>query len=220
MSTSDYFSNHGRATKWPFTLYHRPIEDDLHAALKATLDDVKKAGRAPRVMIFGCGLFHEEALFRDVPELLLVDTDDRLEAPLREHLKHRDGVEYCFASSAEELDANIEEQSVDLIIAKEVVEHILDPRAYYRVWQRALRKGGRLWMSTPNYGACVLPFIESTFLEGVARAQGFSRRHIHPNKYSRGRLHNELMRSGFIDVDVEETPMLLALCANARVSDL
>ena len=79
-----------------------------------------------------------------------------------------------------------------------------------------VRPGGLSWVSTPNYGDWTLPAIERTFLEVVARAQGFSRAHIHPNRYDADRLEHELTGAGLIDVVVKKTPGMLALCATGR----
>ena len=65
------------------------------------------------------------------------------------------------------------------IYAKEVVEHVLAWPAWLAGLRRALVPGGRLWLSTPNYGEPWLPALESTVLELVARRSGFSRR-AHP----------------------------------------
>jgi hypothetical protein len=70
-------------------------------------------------------------------------------------------------------------------------------------------------MSTPNYGDVTLPFLENTFLEMIARLKGFSRKHIHPNKYSEDKLRQELLHSGFSKFDIQKTPYRLALTATA-----
>jgi SAM-dependent methyltransferase len=208
---AEYFDNHSQAARWPFTLYHRPIERDLEQTVNRSV----RASSSLRVLVFGCGLFHEARLFRRVPELVLVDADDRLEAPLRERLGHA-GVTIEIVTTPEALDATLATESLDLIVSKEVIEHLDNVPDYLDVFRRSLKPGGRLWLSTPNYGAPVLPLVESTFLELVARVQGFSRRHIHPNRYSARRLRAELTAAGFHDVDVRVTPLALALCGSAR----
>ena len=51
---------------------------------------------------------------------------------------------------------------------------------WLREVMRVVRPGGRVLLTTPNYASVSLNVIESTALEVVARAQGFTRRGIHP----------------------------------------
>src|SRR6476469_8036128 len=64
----DYFSNHERARKFPWTLYHAPIERDLVQFLADVRGDV---------LVVGCGLLHE--IDRAAPDLryTVVDIDPR-----------------------------------------------------------------------------------------------------------------------------------------------
>jgi 2-polyprenyl-3-methyl-5-hydroxy-6-metoxy-1,4-benzoquinol methylase len=102
------------------------------------------------------------------------------------------------------------------IYAKEVVEHVLAWPAWLVGLRRLLVPGGRLWLSTPNYGEPWLPALESTVLEIVARRAGFSRKHIHPTRFSRRSLARGLEAAGFEDVHVSTTPTRLALTSWAR----
>jgi hypothetical protein len=79
--------------------------------------------------------------------------------------------------------------------------------------RKLLAPGGRLWLSTPNYGEPWLPALESTVLELVARRDGFSRRDIHPTRFSRRSLERGMTAAGFDDVRVRTTPTRLALTA-------
>jgi hypothetical protein len=51
MDPTDYFANHVRARKFPWTLYHQPLERDL----AHFLDGVDRG----EVLVVGCGLLHE-----------------------------------------------------------------------------------------------------------------------------------------------------------------
>ncbi|HLL25369.1 MAG TPA: hypothetical protein VK427_24705, partial [Kofleriaceae bacterium] len=114
------------------------------------------------------------------------------------------------------------EQPIDIgrrfagIYAKEVVEHVLA----WPTWLVGLRRGlvpnGRLWLSTPNYGEPWLPALESTVLEVIARRDGFSRRQLHPTRFSKRSLRRGLVAAGFESVDVRPTATRLALTAWAR----
>ena len=102
------------------------------------------------------------------------------------------------------------------IYAKEVIEHILAWPAWLTGLRRALLPSGRLWLSTPNYGEPWLPALESTILELIARRSGFSRRHLHPSRFSRRSLARGLRAAGFESVHASVTPTRLALTAWAR----
>src|SRR5262249_22551979 len=102
------------------------------------------------------------------------------------------------------------------IYAKEVVEHVLAWPAWLAGLRRSLAPGGRLWLSTPNYGERWLPALESTVLELVARRSGFSRRHIHPTRFSRRSLARGLRAAGFSEVETSVTVTRFAITAWAR----
>ena len=82
--------------------------------------------------------------------------------------------------------------------------------------RRALVPSGRLWLATPNNGEPWLPAIESTVREVIARRDGFSRKQLHPTRFSRGALARGLRAAGFEHVDVRATPTRLALTSWAR----
>jgi SAM-dependent methyltransferase len=204
----DYFANHERARRFPWTLYHAPLERDLARFL------ARVATEHPRgdVLVVGCGLLHE---IDDAPEGLrftVCDIDAR-------------AVDAVLARADPRIVAGrvvSPEQPIDVgrqfagIYAKEVVEHVLAWPAWLVGLRRALVPGGRLWLSTPNYGEPWLPAIESTVLELVARRSGFSRRHIHPTRFSRAALERGLRGAGFVDSHAHVTSTRLAVTAWAQ----
>ena len=207
-ATPDYFANHARARQFPWTLYHRPLERDLGQFLRQVADE-QPAGE---VLIVGCGLLHEI---------------DEAPAGLRFHVVDID--ERAVGAVLARGDARITggtvvapEAPIDLgrpfaaIYAKEVVEHVEGWPAWLVGLRRALVPGGRLWLSTPNYGEPWLPALESTVLELVARRGGFSRRHLHPTRFAKGSLARGLAAAGFEQVEVKVTPTRLALTSWSR----
>jgi len=81
------------------------------------------------------------------------------------------------------------EEPFDAIIAKEVIEHLEEPERWARSLAKRLAPGGELLITTPNYGRfSTLPLLEGTLLELVARLDGYSRKHIHPSRFTRTRL--------------------------------
>jgi SAM-dependent methyltransferase len=205
---NDYFENHRRARQFPWTLYHQPLERDLSRFLAETA----REHPAGEVMVVGCGLMQELDHAPAGLRFHVVDIDPRAVAAVLDKADPRITGGSVVAP----------EQPIDLrrqfaaIYAKEVVEHVLAWPAWLVGLRRALVPGGRLWLSTPNYGEPWLPAIESTVLELIARKNGFSRRDIHPTRFSRGALERGLRAAGFDDVGAHVTPTRLAITAWAR----
>ncbi len=81
------------------------------------------------------------------------------------------------------------EGAFDVVMAKEVIEHLDDPVPWARGLAARVAPGGSLLLSTPNYGRWLtLPLLERTVLEWIAKRDGYSRRHIHPSRFDRKRL--------------------------------
>jgi len=213
---ADYFANHARARQFPWTLYHQPLERDLARFLGQV------AGEHPRVevLIVGCGLLHELDAAPDGLTFHVADIDERAvaavlarrdpritggtvvapERPIDHDLAHDLGADRRFAA----------------IYAKEVVEHVHAWPSWLAGLRRALVPGGRLWLSTPNYGEPWLAALEATVLEVIARRSGFSRRDIHPTRFSRRSLARGLAAAAFEEIEVTVTPTRLALTAWAK----
>ncbi|MEO8845538.1 MAG: methyltransferase domain-containing protein [Kofleriaceae bacterium] len=196
----DYFVNHAKARKFPWTLYHRPLEADLARFLA----DVRGT-----VLVVGCGLLHELDVAPPGVEFVVADVDERaVEAVLERNDKRI--VDGIVVAPEQALGFR---NKFDAIYAKEVVEHVLAWPSWLAGLRRSLVHGGKLWLSTPNYGEPWLPALESTVLELVARRDGFSRREIHPTRFSRRSLDRGLRSAGFVDVDVQVTTTRLAITA-------
>ncbi len=196
----DYFVNHAKARKFPWTLYHRPLEADLARFL---------ANVQGTVLVVGCGLLHELDVAPPNVQFVVADVDERaVEAVLERNDKRI--VDGIVVPPEQALSFR---NKFDAIYAKEVVEHVLAWPSWLAGLRRSLVHGGKLWLSTPNYGEPWLPALESTVLELVARRDGFSRREIHPTRFSRRSLDRGLRSAGFVDVDVNVTATRLAITA-------
>lgn len=207
----DYFANHAKARKFPWTLYHAPLESDLGDFLHRAAEEDPEG----HVLVVGCGLLHEIDEAPPGMRYTVVDIDERaVEAVLARHDPRIVGG-HVVAPEAP-IDGEALGRSFDAIYAKEVIEHIHAWPTWLVGLRRLLVPGGRLWLSTPNYGEPWLPTLESTVLEVVARRNGFSRRHIHPTRFSRRDLARGLVAAGFRDVHVQVTPTRLALTAWAQ----
>ena len=204
----DYFANHARARQFPWTLYHAPIERDLVRFLR----QVSTEHAQGEVLVVGCGLLHEIDAAPSGLTFHVCDVDVRaVEAVLDR------GDPRITGGTVVEPEQPIEiGRPFAGIYAKEVIEHVLAWPTWLVGLRRALVPSGRLWLSTPNYGEPWLPALESTVLEIVARRSGFSRKHIHPSRFSRSSLGRALRSAGFENVDVHATPTRLALTSWSR----
>ncbi|HEY5924100.1 MAG TPA: methyltransferase domain-containing protein [Kofleriaceae bacterium] len=204
----DYFANHERARKFPWTLYHAPLERDLNHFLARVASEHASGS----VLVVGCGLLHEIDAAPAGLRYTVADIDPR-------------AVEAVMARKDPRIVAGkvvVPERPIDLgtkfvaIYAKEVIEHIHAWPTWRAGLRRALVPGGRLWLSTPNYGEPWLPTLESTVLEMVARRDGFTRRHIHPTRFSKRSLARGLDAAGFAGVHARVMPTRLAITAWAQ----
>ena len=174
-----YFENHARRNRFPWSLYHR----DLTRAIARVIRD---HGAAPRVLVVGCGL---EPEIEGAPAGTVFhgcDLDAHAIEECRAALPHmRDRLHVC-PSPSELPDFDVD---FDVVLAKEVIEHLDDPAPWARELANRVRPGGELVLTTPNYGPLsTLGWLERTVLEWIARRDGYTRAHIHPSKFDRTRL--------------------------------
>jgi len=202
----DYFRNHERVGRLPWSLYHRPLEADLARFLTSLVP------RA-RVLVIGCGLLHELDRAPADVRITAADIDPRAIDFVvgRQDRRVQRGI---VVDPTLPIDSYV--AGVDAIYAKEVIEHVLEWPAWLDGVYRALAPGGRLWLSTPNYGEPWLPALEATVLEVIARRSGFTRKGLHPSPFSRRSLTDALVGAGFSRVRVRPTLHRLALTAWAE----
>ena len=210
--TADYFANHERARRFPWSLYHRPIEDSLTLFLRR----VARSKSNANVLVIGCGLMQELDRAPTKLRFTIADIDERAIDSVQALQDERvvEGIVVRADQTLETIDRRF-----DAIYAKEVIEHIVDWRPYLTALHHILVPGGRLWLSTPNYGEPWLPLVERTFLEVIARMSGFSRRGLHPSPFSRRTLADAVRDAGFTNVSARVLKRRLALVAEAQRGD-
>ena len=207
---NDYFVNHRRGRRFPWTLYHAPLE----ASLAGFLSDVGRRGEAAttEVLVIGGGLLHELDLAPGNLRMTVIDIDPRAIEMVQSLRDPR--VVTARVIDPDELPTVLGKQ-FDAVYAKEVIEHIVPWQGYLRAVHDILRPGGRLWLSTPNYGEPWLPILEQTVLEVIARLSGFTRKGLHPSKLSQKTLRRGLLDAGFSNITVQPIARRLALVATA-----
>jgi 2-polyprenyl-3-methyl-5-hydroxy-6-metoxy-1,4-benzoquinol methylase len=200
---NDYLSNLDVVERFPFSIYHRPIRNHVLRLIR----EREAGGRTLSILNVGCGLSQVLKAIDPRHTYHGVDVDER-------------AVEMCrqrFASRQARFDVSepyslpAPDGAYDVVFATEVVEHVLEPERWLAELVRKLAPGGALQLSTPNYGGWLLPLIERTFLEWMARRQGFTRKGLHPTPFDSVRLGRLLQGAGLANVEVRKTPLNLAL---------
>jgi 2-polyprenyl-3-methyl-5-hydroxy-6-metoxy-1,4-benzoquinol methylase len=202
----DYFSNHQLKMRFPWRLYHAPIVRELGRVLaEHPNSDVLNVGSGPFLEL--------SALPETGARFHIVDIDPRAIEMAKD--LHRAKMT---RADAIEPGAPLPhpEASFDVVVSMDVIEHVPNPEPWVRELARVLRPGGSVFLTTPNYGFSTLGILERTALEAIARYQGFSRRDLHPSKFSRRRLTDTLQRAGFADVEVKRIAFGWVLAARAR----
>ena len=194
-----YFKNHSRRVRFPWSIYHRGLERRLAAILRAS-------GPAPRVLVVGCGL---EPIIEGGPAgttYFGCDLDPRAIDACREtYPEMSERLAVCPSDDALP-DEGAFREPFDVVVAKEVIEHVVAPARWAQVLAKKVRAGGSLALTTPNYGRfSTLPVLEATILELVARRDGYSRRDIHPSRFDPESLAALDTGTGMVLVGVETT---------------
>ncbi len=201
----DYFSNHRLKLRFPWKLYHGPIVRELGRALQTA--------RGGEVLNVGSGPFLElEQLPTTGARFTLCDIDPRA----IETAKELHGSKIARAVVIEPNEPlPLDDGTYDLVVSMDVIEHVPDPMPWVREVARVIKPGGRLFLTTPNYGFSTLGLLERTALEAIARAQGFSRKDLHPSKFHKRRLARALRDAGLVDVSVDSIAFGWVLAATA-----
>ncbi len=205
-----YFTNHNRASRFPWSIYHKPLLNSLEKFLR-NFNHAKNK----KILVIGPGDLQElDLLLHYGFKPSLLDIDERT----LENLKklHPNSIEN-FYHVDEKFNGYPEDEKFDAVYAKEVIEHITESHSFFCKVKSTLRPDGRIWLSTPNYGFFLLPLLEKTILELIARLSGFSRKDIHPNKFNQKKMLETLQNEGFKEVKIEVTFASLALCGTGKI---
>ena len=201
----DYFSNHRLKLRFPWSLYHQPILNELERALRAPGETVLNLGSGP--------FFELRELPRVDKRFTVCDIDPRAVALARR--LHGPAI---VRADVVEPDGPLPygDATFDLLVSMDVVEHVPEPLPWLREALRVVKPGGSLFFTTPNYASRSLKILESTVLEVVARAQGFSRRALHPTKLDSESLTRLFTAAGASDARVKAIARGWVLAATVR----
>jgi 2-polyprenyl-3-methyl-5-hydroxy-6-metoxy-1,4-benzoquinol methylase len=186
---ADYYANMDAGRRWPFSIYHAPIE--------RTIEQIAAGLKKDSVCLnIGCGFFNAYPALKHLGDWHVCDLDPRCIEVVSEKFPEIRGTAGADLSG-------YADDSFDFIISTEVIEHVEDALPWLRQIFRLAAPGATVILSTPNYGVSLLPVVEYTFLELVARLKGFSRLGIHPNKYSARKMRNQLSHAAPVGSRVE-----------------
>jgi SAM-dependent methyltransferase len=202
----DYFTNHRNKLRFPWSLYHRPIVEALREAIATTHGDT--------LLNLGSGPFFElEQLGVVDKRITLCDIDPRA----IELAKQLHGTKISRADvAAKGQPLPYPNDTFDLIVSMDVIEHVPDPEPWVREALRVLRPSGVLFLTTPNYASYGLRVLEATALELIARRQGFSRKQLHPSKMTPARLSKVLEAGGGSQIEVRRLSLGWVLAAKSK----
>jgi 2-polyprenyl-6-hydroxyphenyl methylase/3-demethylubiquinone-9 3-methyltransferase len=206
MEAVDYFSNHKLKLRFPWSLYHRPIVDELSRAIAEA--------HGGRILNVGSGPFFELGeLEARGARFTLCDIDPRAISLARTlHGSALDGADVIHAGRP----LPYPDGAFDAVVSMDVVEHLEDPVPWLEDVLRVLAPGGLLFLTTPNYASRSLRVIENTVLEAIARLQGFSRKDLHPTKLNPDSLRGVIHRAGGRVSQVKPLGLGWVLAAYAR----
>jgi 2-polyprenyl-3-methyl-5-hydroxy-6-metoxy-1,4-benzoquinol methylase len=165
-----------------------PLKDPLAPTRIALLR--KELGRADRrILDAGCGPGTLVGEFgRDGFETIGFDISQRvIDVASQRHPSAR-----FIRHSAEELPWPVEPASQDIVVAFEVIEHLLRPRSLIEGAREALRPGGHIALSTPYHGV-----LKNIVVSLVAFDRHFAAEGDHIRFFTDGALERLFSSNGF-----------------------
>ena len=163
-----------------------------HTTLEKTFVELIGAtGDGKRVLEIGCGSGGIAAHhLPNAAYILATDLSNSALAIAREFFSARQNIEFV-QSDAESIDCP--DESFDLVVSKEVIEHLIEPMMLLKKAHRLLRPGGKLVLSTPN---------KDSFHLRVNRLFGradFMCAGDHIREFTYGEMQEMLVAAGFVE---------------------
>lgn len=180
MLDQDYFNNLLGIYKFPWNIYHSPIKKEIIKECELLSQDYK-------VLDIGCGAGLLDNFLHK--EVYGVDINKKAIEFCQKHY-HRGKERYKLIGIDQKYP--FKDEFFDIILCLEVIEHVMNIPFFLGEIKRVLKSEGIILLSTPNYSSLLLKILESTILEWVALKRGFTRKTLHPNKYTKKRLKDTL----------------------------
>ena len=74
LHNTDYFKNHDKVGKFPWNIYHQPLENELKDFFKKIESNKNSAD----ILVIGCGLMNEMSILPKTFNYTLADIDKRI----------------------------------------------------------------------------------------------------------------------------------------------
>ena len=142
-----------------------------------------------KVLDIACGVWYGSDMIADVAEKITWVDVDASAIVQAQSLYHKDNLTYIL------WDGNtipLEDESVDVVVSFETIEHIVEYNHFLKEIERVLKKGWVLLMSTPNYRGEIVKniyhvsnFTTESFVKAVSdvftiKKQYFQGKHFYP----------------------------------------
>jgi SAM-dependent methyltransferase len=186
-------------------------QDMYYHELRMPLLSLAK-GKPKRVFEIGCAAGRSLAYFKEHGAEFVAGVE--IAPAVAELARSRAEVDQVLVGSIEQLELPYPEQSLDLVIAGHVLEHLVDPWAVLRRLHRLLKPGGQLIGALPNirYHSVILPLL---FRGKWEYQQTGIMDWTHLRFFSHHTIENLLVSTGFtVDVIVPEAGGPRAAMAN------
>jgi SAM-dependent methyltransferase len=145
----------------------RVIEDFRHASPRAyliylfhivTYDYVRELVHDMRVLDFGCGSGYGTARIAENCRSI-IGVDVAADAIAHARQKHqRENLDYITIAPVERQALPFPDQSFDVVLSFQVIEHVMDEAKYLSEAWRVLRPGGYFLVATPDRSSRLLPW--------------------------------------------------------------
>lgn len=187
-------------SRWnPVGLHHR----HLNAFIQT---EVRKLPARAKVLDGGCGLsiWLDEAIDKQI-RYTGIDCQESALAFCRTTYPHR---EYCLGDL---YDLPHADQSFDMVVMREVIEHVKEPEKMVAEASRVLKPEGRFVLTTPNYGGVMIWLVENTYNRFFCRDFKPYLPDVHPSRFNREKLaavlqpHFRQISLGTIDLGINLT---------------
>ncbi|MCH2231480.1 MAG: class I SAM-dependent methyltransferase [Crocinitomicaceae bacterium] len=144
----DYYENNYQRTN-----YFSPI---TRARYNHLLDKFESKRKTNRILDIGCGhgFFLEVAKERGW-EVYGTELSNKAieDCELKEIQMHKGRI----------LESTYEENTFDIVVSIEMIEHINYPKEYVKIIQRILRKGGQCYITTPNFNSLLRYYLKEKY---------------------------------------------------------